>query len=404
MPTGENSEVITGLISECEHQAEKPPIVNGEPDRYISMFAVALKNCLDDPDEFLEAKSKLSWAIDTKKESQPFPSSYVFNHIMRIVQMVSTHDPDNLHTHNLSYPFKTQAEWDDQVFSIMSDEEGFKKIAFFMLIWNVGSDIETRAAGPKLVAHTMQKNRVDSPEEPFTMLNVGSARDHTLVMLAENVEFSEVRVDDLGLEVKQHEFLQKTVNKLLAKDIDLSYSCGVDMWPLRDPEWSRYLEACRFYPSEFHDPKKRFMYGYLEALRDDSTNIDHVTGKYGEDNLDFGQKFSMVVFLTSMYQNYQDMRRGMFDCAESDLEDYTESEEGKIIVVQDFCEMQDGSFDHPMDQLIFSGPVSKPYTYGTFVYDTSKPELGFQEFARWNNGRCEIIRPGKLLIELCSQK
>lgn len=403
MPEASKEDLVASLISECDHQAEHPPSVKGVPDKYISMFATALKGSLEEFELLEESRELLSWVVDQKRSKGPFPPSYIFNHIMRSVQMGSMRDPNNPDEDNMAFPYETQEEWSERVYSVVSDRDAFRRIVSFMMIWNVGSDVETRAAGPKLVAHTMQKDRVNNPDDPFTLLNIGSARDHTLAMLRSNVEFPEVSVDGTELGVEQQKFLQKIVNKLLAKDIGLGDSYGVDMWPLRDPAWSEYLESCRFYPSELHDPIKRAIYRYLESLRDEAlkddavSKIHHIDADYGTEKFNFRDKYEMVdmaAALTSYYQNHRKKQRAIFDASLQDVK------EGGKIVIQDFCYLdEDVRSKHPIDRLKFLGPTSKPYTYGTFVYDTLKPELGIQPFAYWNNGRCEIIRPAQLLID-----
>jgi hypothetical protein len=397
MPTAGTGEIISGLLLECEKQAENPPNVRGVPDKYISMFALALRDCLGEtPDA---SQEQLEYAVNIKKTKGPFPSSFVFNSLLRSFQMRFMYDSENPRRYNLSYPFETQEQWNDYVCSLIASEEEFKQLTYDMIMWNVGSDVETRAAGPKLIANTLHKERVDNPDESYKILSIGSARNHTLAMLGGNIPFPEVGVDSKGLSKKQQQNLQQYINKLLSQGIKLGDSVGVDMYSLREEDWSRYLESCRFYPLELKDLVKRYLYNYLEGVRDANPNIHHVHGDYGEDPIELEYKFDLVAAMTSFYQSHLEKRRVMFDLALRDVK------EDGLILVQDFCKIDKlRKFENPIDQLKFLGPTSKPFTYGMFVFDPTKPELGFQVFAYWNNGRCEIIRPAKMLLDILIER
>ena len=385
---------VDRLLLECDRQAENPPNVDGVPDIYISMFAVALKESLAVQPG---AQEHFAHAVGVKKKAGPFPSSYAFNSLLRNSQKVLMFNAENPEEYDVSYPYKTQEEWNERVGALVSDDETFRDITYNMFIWNVGSDVETRIAGPKLVAHTMQNERVNNPKDPFTILIIGSAADHSLVMLSQNIDIPEVRVIDRGLGKGKQKFLQNLVHELLAREVVIGECHGVDVWPYKDSDWRYFLEACRYYPSELLDLEKRDKFRMLEGKRSLDPRIKNITADYGVDEVVAPRK-DMVIFPTSMYQNYQEKRRHMFDRSRNE-----HIKAGGKIVVQDFCKIKGANKNkHPIDQLEFLGPTSKPYTYGTFVFDTLKPKLGFQLFGYWNNGRCEALKPGELLLNSIS--
>jgi hypothetical protein len=386
-PVQSKETLVSRLIAECDRQANAPPCVNGEPDPYFPMIAGALRRSLEVLPE--DQQRQLAVAVNMKQEKWPFPTEFAFQHMVRGFQMRFMSNPENPDEYDMSYPYKTQQEWNERVAEVVNDKKEFTTLTNDMVIWNVGSDVETRAAGLKLVAHTILKEQVNDPNNPFSILIVGSARDHSLAMISGNVPFPEVRVAGYEREPEKQQFLQDTINKLLAKTITLGDSYGVDLWPLNDPLWSRFLESCRYYPSELQDPQKRSIYRYLEEVRDASPVLHHVDADYGKDNTRFSKRFNLVAFPTSLYQNHRQKRRVMVDRG---------MEDGDILLFQDFCKLKKvNTKKHPIDQLEFLGPTSKPYTYGTFIYDPKEPELGIQEFGYWNNGRCEVFRPSKRL-------
>jgi hypothetical protein len=404
-PVQSKETLVARLIAECDRQAEEPPIVNGERDEYVGMFAVAVKSAIQD---FPEAQKQLAHTADTKRVAGPFPPSYLFNSLLRHSQRAFMFDPKNSNKYDPAYPYASQEQWNERVRALMGDEKEFSKLATNMIFWNVGSDVETRISGPKLVAHVMQEDRVSDANDPFKILNVGSARDHSLAMLSGNIAIPEVGIADgrtLGKEKQR--FLQGRVNELLAREIVLGDSYGVDMWPFRDEEWGYFLEACRYYPSELRDPEKRRRYKELEAIRDADPRLHHADADYGKlefdapagsfslpIGLETEDSYDMVVFSTSLYQSYREKQRQMFDNALRHVKF------GGKIVVQDFCKIEElKNPEHPIDRLEFVGPTSKPYLYGTFVYDTLQPKLGLQPFVYWNNGRCETLRPADLLLK-----
>lgn len=432
MPAASTGEIISSLVAGCDVLAENPPSVNGVKDRYIPLCMNALKDSLL---LLPEAQEQLAYVINARSIEVPFPPDYALNHILRSIQEKSMSDPEDPETPNPLYPFETQEEWNKQVFGLMSDEKSCNDIANNMLLWHVGSDVEARTAGGILVAQTMQEDRVNNAEVPYKLLSVGSARDHALAMLSGNIAMSEVDVVGDELDDEKQQFLQARVNELLAREIILGDSYGVDMWPLNDPEWSRFLEACRYYPSELRDPAKRSRYKQLEGIRDaderlhhadidyskvlfevdyadiDYTDIDYADMEYTDIDVSSYEEMlrmpewlrtteiaDMVLFSTSLYQSYREKQRVIFDIARRHVKF------GGKIVVQDFCEIVEiDEGQHPIDRLKFLGPTSKPYTYGIFVYDTLQPELGFQVFGWWNNGRCEVLKPGELLLKFIDE-
>jgi hypothetical protein len=431
MPQAGSGEIISEILTGCDTLADNPPLVNDVEDRYIPMCMYAIRDSLL---LLPEAQKQLSYVINARSIEVPFTANLALNHILRSIQEKSMSDPEDPEKPNPLYPYETQEEWNKQVFGLLSDEKSCKDIANNMLLWHVGSDVEDRIAGAILVAQTMQADRANNAEKPFNLLSVGSARDHAVAMLSGDIAMSEVEVVGDGFDAEKRRFFQERVNELLAREIVLGDSYGVDMWPLNDPEWSRFLEACRYYPSELRDPVKRSRYKQLEGIRDADKRLHHADIDYSKVLFDIDYSYldntdiyadtdythvdlgwykemlrmpewlrtteiaDLVLLSTSLYQSYREKQRVIFDIARRHVKF------GGKIVVQDFCEIVEiDEGQHPIDRLKFLGPSSKPYTYGTFVYDTLEPELGFQVFGWWNNGRCEKFMPGELFLKHATQ-
>ena len=380
-----HGEIIASIVQECAAQAEMPPKVGGWPDRYVGMFALGLARALSDASP--EQQETFAYAVDIKSKQQPFRPNEVIQNALRLYQMDHMRDP--------CYPHRNQDEWDEELHTLFNNREQLDRMAELMQMWNVGSDVETRAAGPKLVAHALLPERAQDKNAPLKILSVGSARDHGLAMIAGDVPFPEVTMAFVGRYPKHTRiFLGKRFNELLAKHVELGHSTGVDFWPLRDQEWSKFLEACRYYPSELHDAQKRKRYQELEDIRDKHPEIDHIDADFAG-KTPLTDKYDLVLFSTSLYQNNHLKRRQMFDNALDVLEP------GGLIVVQDFCEPKspNPSDKHPLGRLRFLGPVSRQYKYITSFYDPDQSDKGLQTFIIWNNGRCERFRPSELLVD-----
>lgn len=377
-------QVIAGeLIEECSRQEIAPLSVNGQPDTYMPMFARALKGCLLENEE---AQDDVGIAIAVKRLKQPFPASYAFHSSLRIFQM--------LHSDNPGYPYDRQEDWDAGVYRMLSDPRQVERFRGSLIKWNVGSDVETRAAGPKIAAHTLFRRK---PSEAFSMISVGAARDHALVMMANPALFPSIAVQRAKhmSRAEQAESTDK-LNQMLQADLPMSDSYGVDLWELKEKNWELFLESCRYYPSEFRDSQKRQRYKKLEKLRDKDPRVHHIAGDFAdsveEDQL---EPVDMVVFSTCLYQNHPEIQRDMFDKACRMLKPL-----GRI-VVQDFVKRPERAHSpHPLDEVRLTGPISTPFTYKTLVYDPKEKDSGLQELMSWNNGRCERLRPSRWLLQL----
>ena len=389
------SPVIIELFEECESQATNPPSVHGEPDVYVAMFAGALVTSLE---QSAEAQLDISLAIADKRTRSPFSSNLAFNSLLRLFQMQ--------HLEEVIYPYDDAKIWHQRLRELFNNEVQRKLLAVALSIWNVGSDVETRIAGPALVAHALLPERIDDPESPFKILNIGSARDHGLAMLTGVIPLPEVDVHP-DTTVSDPALYKTAINRMLGKHIELGDCYGVDLWPLRDAWWSQYLEACRFYPLELKDLEKRQRYRRLEVIRDADTRLHHTDADFGEldnvpdppngfhDGIGANERYDMIIFSTCLYQNYPDKQKRMFDNALVRLSP------GGMIVVQDFCEpVEQASASHPMDKVSFIEPGADMFSYTTLVYDPQKPEEGLLPFAHWNNGRCEVVKPAPVLQKL----
>lgn len=384
--------VIEELREECSHQIEAPPSVHGVPDKFIPMFSKALLLGLQNNPESEEV---IVNAVNRKRRNQPFPASYAFNSLLRLFQMDHMDDPD--------YPYKRQRTWQTKLEEQLNDEDRLIKLGLDLNMWNVGSDVETRIAGPKLVAHSLRPELTESSDYDYQILNVGSARDHSLAMLASNLALDHIEVDSTRLKSEHKAIkLEETINRLVNRRINIGNCYGVDLWPLRDLEWSRFLQACRYYPSELSDSLKKERYNLLESIRDNDFRLHHTEADFGDldkpryqngylRGIGKNDHYDMIIFSTSLYQNYPEKRRVMINNALRLLKN------NGLIVVQDFTKTNSKEVEHPIDQLEFVGPTSQKYVYTTSVLEQDKGR--FTPFVTWQNGRCEKLRPHQLAIK-----
>ncbi len=375
---------IHELYEGCDRLIEHPPTVNEVPDRFIPLFATAFKTVLP---QHPPAEAAIEYAVEANKAIKPYSGIIADNQFLRLIQKENLRNP--------RYPFQTLEEWEQELHTLFEDEERTEIMTQNMQMWDIGSDVETRAAGPKLVAHTLLAERANDEFNPITMLSVGAARNHGLAMIVGNVPFPKVRMEtDQRVPRKLRPFYQARVNELLARHVEMGPSTGLDLWPIRDTEWSEWLEACRYYPSELRDLEKRKRYLQLEDIRDSTPYLEHVDDDFSLD-VNLGKTYDLIFFSTSLYQNLEHEQRRMFSNAIRHLNP------GGIIVVQDFCNYRaiECHDSHPLAQIKFVDPAVKPYTYRTLVYDPEKREAGLQPFMVWNNGRCEAFKAGRLLLD-----
>lgn len=375
---------IYELYEGCDQLIETPPTINDIPDKYIAMCALAIKTVLP---QYPVAEAAIEYAVVANQAIKPYTGVIADSQMLRLIQKDNRRNP--------LYPFQTQEEWEQELHNYFADRERTEIMAQNMQMWDIGSDVETRAAGPKLVAHTLLTEKANDEHDPVTMLSVGSARDHGLAMIVGDVPFPKVEIaSDVRISRRLGLFYQARINELLARHVEMGPSTGVDYWPLRDQEWSEWLEACRYYPSELRDLEKRKRYLQLEDVRDTTPFLDHTDVDFSTD-VDLGKTYDLIFFSTSLYQNNNTDQRRMFTNAERHLNP------GGKIVVQDFCNYRpiDRHDSHPLRQIKFVDPAMRPYTYRTLVYDPEKPERGLRQFMVWNNGRCERFKPGKILLD-----
>lgn len=385
------SKLVGELIAECELKAE-PQETN---DPFIRMFAVALGSTVFKHPEVGEQVSRV---MLLKQRLNPFPASYAFNSLLRLYQMDNLDDP--------LYPYANPSAWNRGVQTWLEDPMSLDHTMTSMQIWNVGSDVETRISGPKIIAQCWNP-KIPEDTEGYKILSVGAARNHGLTMLASDMPIPNIAIDvEHAKKSSSYKKVEATINKLLQQHIALGDCYGVDLYDLRnDIPWLRFLEACRFYPSELLDSEKRDRYRRLNVLRNEIEFIYHTTADFSdiEEPDDFNDwlkgirtddKNDMVLFSTSLYQNYPQKRRVMFNNALARLKP------DGIVVVLDFIEENDcQNAEHILDSYDFTGPTGKPYTYKLYVYDSNEPDKKLQKCFDFKNGRCEEYIPSQLLLD-----
>ncbi len=406
---------IAELQAACLDMAVNPPSLDGEPDYYLGQFAVATYVALEAAPESVQAV--LAKAIRARRKSSPFPPAYALHHLQRHMQQRPLYDePSN----PAPYPYEQHVHWAELVHETLNNPTALDDLYFSILAFRVGSDIARRIRGTKLVMGMYFPDSMIGAQEPLRVLNIGSARDHNLAVLIDpetpldgiEVEYGSATEPErlaATLSPAAARYLHQGVNQLLAREVELGLSVGIDLWPITDERWGKFIGACR-YPSEA-TPEKWQEYTRLEAVRDSNTDIiQHVTADFraiGDppefingwrehiDKDDPSDRYDLAVFSTSLYLNDERGRERMFDNALPLLKP------GGLIIVQDFGELRPLSqgYGHPLEQFNFIGPNPKPNTYCTLVFDPTQPEKGLQAIATWTDGRCTEMQPGSALLD-----
>lgn len=386
-------------------------------DEVIRAFSASFADQLTYNENLQES---LSRTIQKQQTRGPFPPWYVANFALRLFQQ-QLMDRDD-------YPleFMTPDKWTPVIEDVFADPEKREFFNTSMLIWNVQSNVAERYAGPKLVALLLQGA---SENVPMSFLDIGCSRNHGLAWLNANLGCStiaacgtEIDVDTLPPRqaAQQNPELTERVNELIQENITLDDSYGVDCWPISEPELAKWQKACSSYPMELLDKIKQDRYNLLEEYTlmterrirgqgGDNNAAKHIHFSHGDitepnlgnippesrsEGLDANQKFDQAISSTVWYQLSRDEQKNAFNNIKTRLK------KGGKFVLQDFCSVKPlKAGENPVDQLTFHEDwQERPYSYQTIVYDSNKPELGFQLFARWINGRCSQVQLAKLAL------
>lgn len=284
------------------------------------------------------------------------------------------------------YPFQFDSRrWKAEIQDDLSTQEGQADFFFIMQVRDIQSNISERYKALKILG-PLYEDRFDN--EP-TILDIGCSQNQGLKKLHLPGRFMPVAG---GLPLSQKEWM----NSLIDGAWEPGESVGVDAWPI-DREVSWWAKSCTFRPVELLIKGRVDEYDAIDAIPNEppasffgDVDFAQVPPDYPADTEPVGHDFDIAVLSTVLYQLSPDKRQSMLQNAY----DHTQSE-GLVVVID---------FAYPMDnnphELVYldDDMYKKDFQYRTLVFDKTRPEMGFQEFLIWNNGRCNRAKLGELAL------
>lgn len=284
--------------------------------------------------------------------------------------------------------------WRIAVRSILENEVLRERWLWEMINANVQSNIIGREKGTKLVIAPMQAmgrlpsypriadggtsqmvglNKLASPEYSFEPIEVGRRIEPITARAARLI------VD---------EQLARRVNHVITQPVPLGKSLGIDIVDISDPQALRRGEAHSAYISERTEEAMQEWRALAGKKNEAVDFLQADITKPLPDQIKAGS-FDVYQLLTVLYQMTPAERQEAIKHAVR----YT-SPTG-IIILQDFVKVSD---KNPVELEFPDRFHTRSYAYRTLVLDMMRLELGFQEVARWNSGRCKKMLLGDLAV------
>lgn len=301
-----------------------------------------------------------------------------------------------------AYPvgYENKDAWLDAFTAIESHDEAAEMLSYRLLTQRVQSNIAERYKTVKLLTYAYYDRFGGQPSH----LDIGSSVLHGDIKLAYNrsksparIPFGEIVVHEPMTDSEIHDvekgnrvpvpnkILTHLANLAIRSKVRFGPMMGIDITDVDDISIRQWAKSCSFYPNELLDPKRVAEYNKLDRLdaehkRVRFSRVDFSnTGDVRRLRQDIGdERFDIITFSTVFYQVGIRERHAMLVNAAQLV-----SEDG-IILIQDAPR----------------GDFETPYCYSASVIDSTRPELGEQQFIRWKTPRCTeaLIGHGRLSI------
>lgn len=295
-------------------------------------------------------------------------------------------------THDALYPaaYGNELTWQMAFRTILTDRPGKMNPEGWALkemldVNNNQTNEPRRYAGIKLAIAAYARELPAAP----SLVDAGCSAGLGQIQIGENIPFRGIQLE-AGLEVR------KLLRDRLMAKLAISNNIGFDKVVGIDPKW---VEACSYYPSELEDTKlnqsKRRFREFLYRRRRNFVRL-HGDLTEGPDSLDDiidrnqGQPYDVATALTSLYEIPKDQLAVATDSLES--------LSGKLVVVQDFAEID----KHDPTKLVFAEDIYAPDSkYQLFSKLKANGDDHWTHLGTWSSGRCARFKPTDALIERC---
>ncbi len=366
------------------------------PDERLHSFAEALVRKLDHPEVRREFGNVFHLRTITAQDiSIPVMANLTFRAVQK--QLLRQRE-------ELNYPeaFQDRATWEKALRPLLQHArlQPQSQSIYPDLLWRrVQSNLAVRYFTHKILAHLYRDLVGENP----TMLDVGSAQNQGAKQLALNLPFQPVSVGTAldysngrsHPSVVHDHSLSETLNGLANTPIQWGEIYGADIFEAEDRENQEWAKSCSFTPSELLDRRKEAQYDKRNNARPE--NVKSVRWDFGARELPDifidrppekdKNKFGIGSLTTVIYQEGENRRRRKIVRL---LSNYA-----KVLVVQDFVRPTGSRFGFSVADALHE----RPFGYRIYVRDIRHKEDGFQEFGRWNNGRCTELLLGKLALD-----
>lgn len=387
-----------------EHQAVQPP--NDDP--YIASWAHAARNLMEESPLW---RAKIEGMFRWRRESMKRP---IDPHIAPNLVFRATHKKA-LHMRGPEeYPIKFDVnQWMRLIQEFLADQDLSDDFEEDIDIRTVQSNIPERYKMLKLLIKLFPERFGEQPK----IVDVGSSLNLGLTKLAlsDTYPFGEVVVVDSSDEASENQALTKAVNGLIASNLAIGSSFGIDMWNFpNDKPLENWTITNSLLPKELvENPKIRQELEELATLHPAEVGFywGDITNRESMKN--FPPALSIGQLAINSYRrpvkNHEDMKFDMgsmvtmlylLDARRRQLAIKRTREyllPNSPIIVQDFVKVVRGK----PNQMRFEKDIYvHKWLYRTLVLDPLNPE-GVQEAFISETGRCEriMIGNGRIMVD-----
>ncbi|MBI2040226.1 hypothetical protein HYT18_04070 [Candidatus Microgenomates bacterium] len=339
------------LLSELVDQSHNPP--GGDP--VLGAFYASLVEMVVSGEPIADILMRV------KKRRSDITYKHLVNLIYRAFQAIKFRDQD------LSYRSLLDiGGWHKELKSLCSNIETKKYFEKLLRTKSTTTTIYQRYTGPyAIVAHFWDST-------PVFIADLGCGGNYGLRGIEVGIPFHSVEDQTPG----------KSVSSLLSKRINLQQCLAVDKENPDHPKVREWRMACSFYPQELNLMDAAFEF---ESRIRKSTKV-----KFRKIDLLSSARlprasFNAVILSMILYQLNLLQQQILIERAKRLLK------QGGIIIVQDYAAK---NLADPRHLDFNESWFGKNFSFRTFILGKRTGWI-FWEVFHWNNGRCQIVRPGE---------
>lgn len=349
---------ILALMRELDDHAKNPP----GNDIALASFYQALK-------EMFVAKKPMVKLIGRVRKNRPnITNKHLINLLFRAYQYLKFEMKDLSYRH-----FNQSNQWHDELSLVLSDKRSRIIYENILVKKSTTTTIYQRYIGPYVAI--LQK----FGNSPITIADFGCGGNYGLRGIELKEPFKPIQDMTPG----------NLVSSLLTKEINFIRGLAIDKENPDGKRTRKWRMACSFYPVELDNLEEISLF---EERIKKSSKVRFLGANLLLMTKIPSKKFDAVILSMILYELSGDEQIILLEKVKEFLKP------GGIIIVQDFAEK-----DKKNKQLLNYNIswFGSEFGFRTFIICESS-NWTFWEILKWNNGRCNMVRPGKDFNKLFS--